>query len=157
MVAPFLLKKENGEQKFFWNISANVGVSSPNRTDDVHLIQFGYFIMSTSKFTAPNLKPIFADVKVGAPCTGREDDPLIKAIRAHQKDRGGPQDGHVSSLKTSEAGFAPGRSFMLVAIMNNIFDATANDFPRIDRHPQCPQSVKIAVQNGCRLANTSPT
>ena len=157
MVAPFLLKKENGEHKFFWNIDANVGVASPNRTDDVHLIQFGYFIMSTAEVTSADLKPIFAGVKVGVPCTGREDDPLVKAIRAHQRSRGGPQDGHVSKLSSDAAGFAPGRSFMLVAIMNNIFDATANDFPRIDRHPQCPPSVKIAVQNGCRLAATPPT
>src|SRR5262245_39631378 len=157
MVAPFLLKKENGEHKFFWNTDANVGVASPNRKDDVHLIQFGYFIMSTAQVTSPDLKPIFAAVKLGVPCTGREDDPLVKAIRAHQKIRRGPQDGHVSKLPSDAAGFGSGLTFMLVAIMNNIFDVTANDFPRIDRHPQCPASVKVAVQNGCRRAATPPT
>ena len=154
-MVPFIVKKETGD-KFFWNIDANVGVASPNRVDDVHLIQFGYLIMSTAQATDPGLKPIFAAVKVGVPCTGREDDPLVKAIRAHQKGRGGPQDGHVSKLKTSETGFAPGHAFMLVAILNNIFDATAADFPRIDRHPLCPESVRTAVRNACQLAIALP-
>src|SRR5262245_18452306 len=157
MVAPFLLKKETGEHKFFWNLDENVGVASPNRPDDVHLVQFGYFIMSTSEFTQPDLKPTSANVKLGVPCTGREDDPLVQAIRADQKSRRGPQDDHVSKLRSDAPGFAPGRSFMLVAIMNNIFDATANDYPRIDLHLQCPPIVKTAVQNGCRLSALSPS
>jgi hypothetical protein len=153
MVSPILLKRAAG-MRMYWNLDGNVGVNSPNRTDDVQLCQFGYSIMAKAAATPAKLKPIFAQVKVGAPCTGLEDDPLIKAIRAHQADRGGTQDGHVSVIKAVSGVYhdAGGQhSFMLTAIINNIFDAMPNDFPRIDKHPACPPALKASIVAGCTL------
>ena len=147
MVSPILLTSPKG-QKFFWNIDANVGAISPNRTEDVQLVQLGYSIMANSATLSADLKAIFAKVQVGVQCTGKDDDPLVKAIRAHQAGRGGTQDGHVSVIKTTNGTYfdsSGGHTFMLTAIINNIFDAMPADFPRIDKHPSCPPALKAAV------------
>src|SRR5262245_13266160 len=145
---PILLAKPQGGLRFFWNIDANVGAASPNIQDDVELIQFGYLLMSQAPAQPADLKAVLAQVKVGVPCTGSADDPLVKAIRAHQAAIGGTQDGHVSKIKTSSGVYldpAGEHVFMLIRIVNNIFDATPNDFPRIDKHPKCPPALKASV------------
>src|SRR5262249_22185753 len=67
---PILLAKPQGGLRFFWNIDANVGAASPNIQDDVELIQFGYLLMSQAPAQPADLKAVFAQVKVGVPCTG---------------------------------------------------------------------------------------
>jgi hypothetical protein len=153
MVSPILIKKPKG-MRFYWNVDANVGANSPNRDEDVHLIQFGYFLMSKAASQPPNLRAIFALVRPGTSCTGREDDPLVRAIRAHQANRGGTQDGHVSVVPTS-AGVYPdatgGHTYMLISIINNMFDAMPQDFPRIDKHASCPGALKGVIAEKCKL------
>jgi len=147
MVSPMLIQGTGGS-KFFWNVDANVGAASPNNTDDVQLVQFGYFFKANAAATPPEIRPILAQVKVGIPCTGLEDDPLVKAIRAHQRTRAGTQDGHVSVIKTSNGVYfdaTGGHAFMLISIVNNLFDAMPADFPRIDKHPQCPAALKATI------------
>jgi hypothetical protein len=151
MVSAVLVKKP-GVQKFFWNLDANVGLASPNKTDDVQLVQLAYSIRARRLDLHPASKAAFAAVKVGAPCTGREDDPLVRAIRAHQRDRGGTQDGRVSTIRTTNGVYHDSggeHSYMLTALINNIFDAMPDDFPRIDKHPSCPPALKASVLNVC--------
>jgi hypothetical protein len=151
MVSPVLLKTSRGS-KFFWNIDANVGAASPNKTEDVQLVQLGYSILSTAVNQSASLKAISAKVQVGATCTGRDDDPLVKAIRAHQAERGGTQDGHVSTIKTQNGVYfdsSGGHTFMLTALINIIFDAQPADFPRIDKLPACPPALKAVVVASC--------
>jgi len=151
MVSAILLKK-SGEQKFFWNIDANVGFRSANKTDDVQLVQLAYSVRATRSDIPAESKRAFAAVKIGAPCTGLGDDPLVVAIRVHQKDRGGTQDGHVSVIHTSNGVYHDSGGdhlFMLAALVNNIFDAMPADFPRIDKHPSCPPALKASVLNVC--------
>lgn len=84
---------------FFWNLSANVGRTSPNRPDDVQLVQLGYACAAKDPAVDAKMRPIFAAVVPGAPYTGLPNDPLTIAIIADQKDRrGNTQDGHISVL-----------------------------------------------------------
>jgi hypothetical protein len=147
MVSAILVKRPAGTL-FFWNIDANVGLRSPNNTDDVQLAQLGYSIMATSPKVPPELKSAAAAVKLGVPCTGLEDDPLVRAIRAHEKTHGGTQDGYVSVIRTNNGVYhdsGGAHAFLLTAIVNNIFDAMPGDFPRIDKHPSCPAALKASV------------
>lgn len=155
MVSPILITKPTGK-RFYWNVDANVGVGSPNNDEDVQLVQFGYFLMARS--SSPEIqatdKAVYILVRPGDKCTGREDDPLVRAIRHQQSRRGGIQDGHVSVITTSSGVYpygADSKSFMLISIVNNVFDATPNDFPRIDKHPRCPPLLKAAVAEKCKL------
>ena len=154
MVSAILVSRAAGRQTFFWNIDANVGLASPNKVDDVQLVQLGYFVWSKNDpGLTPDKKAAFAAVKVGVPCSGDEDDTLVQAIRAHQKDRGGTQDGHVSTIQASNGLYHDSggerHGFMLIAIVNRIFDALPKDFPRIDKHPSCPPALKDAVLKVC--------
>lgn len=94
--------KKQGLVRHAWNIDGKVGLSSPNKEDDVQFVQFGYFCM-LSKFpglSAPE-KTAFGAIVLGSRCTGVENDPLVLAIRAHQASRGGAQDGVVSPLSAT--------------------------------------------------------
>jgi hypothetical protein len=152
MVSPILIKKAVG-MRFYWNIDANVGLNSPNKPDDVQLVQFGYALMAKTE-TDPALKAALAAVKIGTPCTGREDDLLVRAIRAHEVVHGGAKDGRVSVIPSSAGVYSDAggkHSFLLISIVNNMFDAQPNDFPRIDKHPSCPAVLKGVVAEKCKL------
>lgn len=156
MVSPIIIKHSDGFGHFYWNVDANVGVGSPNRTEDVQLVQLGYAIMakSTNPLIPASDKAVFALVKVGAPCTGLESDPLVQAIRKHQASRGGAQDGHVSVLPPAGIDYphrGGTKGFMLASIMGNIRDAMPTDYPRIDKHASCPAALKASVIKGCTI------
>lgn len=134
---------------FIWNIDSNVGLRSPNKKVDVELVQFGYFCFSLNPTNTPELNRIYAAVTPGAVYSGAADDPLTLAIIAHEKERGGAQDNHVSPIHgTSDRyKFKDGpHSFMLAALVNNMRDVMKSDFPRIDKHPKCPAQLKNSVK-----------
>ncbi|WP_139221166.1 hypothetical protein [Bosea sp. OK403] len=145
-----MILKRNGISTLSWNISANVGLASPNRTDDVQLVQFGYYAMlinPNSKITDEQ-RDVFSKIVLGQACNGTANDPLVAAIRAHQKVRGGPQDGHVSP--TREGGSYDGQhTFIMMALNNNMSDVVPGAFPRIDKHPKCPPLVAALVKRAC--------
>src|SRR6201999_1667256 len=83
-------------KRFLWNIDARVGLNSPNRADDVQLIQFGYTFLAKNRNFPDEQRAVFAAVRVGIPCTGQDSDPLVRAITVHQHYRGGTIDGHIT-------------------------------------------------------------
>jgi len=146
MVSPVALREGNN-QRFSFNLEGNVGPNSPNKIDDVQLVQFGYFAKGKAPDTSPALKALCAKVVLGAPYTGAPNDPLTLAIKAHQAERGGTQDGHVSVMPPGTSLSYDGKhSYMILALVNNILDITKDDFPRIDKHPSCPQILKQRVR-----------
>ncbi len=133
--------------QFFWNLSCNVGLMSPNRIEDVQLVQLGYAVMADKPNEKPALRAMFKLVIPGAAYSANEADPLTKAILAHQADRGSTQDGHVSvisNLKTAHYGAE--KSFMLVGLVNSIMKSQPDQFPRIDLHPKCPSALRATVK-----------
>ena len=153
MVSPILIRKGDAS-RFYWNIDANVGAGSPNRNDDVQLVQLAYAIMAARPDTPASDRAVYALVKPGFPCTGLEADPLVRAIRAHQARRGGTQDGHVSVIPASSGLYPYGTGvvgFMLIALVNNIFDDMPTNFPRLDKHKACPAALRVSVVKACTL------
>ena len=136
--------------KFFWNLSGNVGTASPNRPDDVQLVQLGYVCAAGGPKFAAALRVVFGAVVPGAPYTGQEADPLTLAIRGHQTIRGGVQDGHVSVL-TNLAGltYDGEHTFMMIALNTQMRHRLVGYFPRLDGHPRCPPLVRAAVNAAC--------
>ncbi|MDR6873384.1 hypothetical protein J2Y55_004408 [Bosea sp. BE125] len=148
-----IVMKKNGFGTPIWNISANVGLASPNQADDVQLVQFGYYatlINPNTKLTAEQ-QDLYSKIVLGQPCNGTASDPLVAAIRAHQKVRGGPQDGHVSPIKGGTSYDGGKHTFMMLALNNNMSDVAPDVFPRIDKHPKCPPLVAAFVKRACKL------
>jgi hypothetical protein len=152
MVCPILVKSPT-RTRFYWNIDSDVGLKSPNKNEDVLLVQFGYSLMAKTE-KDPAFKAALAAVKVGAPCTGKEDDPLVKAIRAHELVHGGAKDGRVSVIPANTGVYTDSTGkhvYLLIPIVNNMYDAQPNDFPRIDKHPTCPAQLKVVIAERCKL------
>ena len=142
MVAPVI----SASNTFFWNLSANVGVGSSNNPDDVELVQLGYLCMSSETRFDAALRAVYARVVPGAPYSGAESDPLTIAIRAHEKDRGGTQDGHVSVVRNlSSLRYDDRHSWMLIPLNNQIRRVLVGQFPRLDKHPRCPARLRGIV------------
>jgi hypothetical protein len=148
MTKPYVV--QSGTPRIFWNIEANVGVASPNRPDDVQLIQLAYRCKSLDMDLAVTDLNVYARVVPGAPYSGREDDPLTLAIRHHQKTRGGVQDGHVSVIPPGTGMYDGKHTFMLIPLNNNMIDALPGDvFPRVDKHPRCQSLLRARITLIC--------
>jgi hypothetical protein len=139
--------------KFFWNIDAKVGVNAPNRSVDVQLVQLGYRAVFKSPFNAGRLTPAEVDayinIQPGAICSGREDDPLVQAIRAHEQSRGGTQDGVVSPLGQGHIVYtdaAGPHALILVALNNSLKDMLGDAYPHIEKHPECPGELRSLAE-----------
>ena len=64
MVSPILIRKGDAT-RFYWNIDANVGAGSPNRNDDVQLVQLAYAVMATKPDTPAGDKAICDGERIG--------------------------------------------------------------------------------------------
>src|SRR5262245_47603110 len=116
--------------RFYWNVDANVGIGSPNKTEDVHLVQLAFVCKGSNPNapTPPEDKAVYLAVVPGAPYSGNPNDPLSVAIKHLQKKRGGPQDGHVSKI-TPAGTYAAEIAFMLVLLNNNVSDVLGGGWP----------------------------
>jgi hypothetical protein len=148
MVSGLIATSDKGS-KFFWNIDAKVGVKAPNKSIDVQLVQLGYRAILKSPVNAGKLTAAEVDayskIKPGALCTGREDDPLVQAIRAHESSRGGTQDGVVTPLSQGHVVYTDAgvtRGLILVALNNSLKDVLGDTYPHIEKHAECPNDLK---------------
>lgn len=154
MVSPTMISMSDGP-KFWWNVDAKVGFGSPNRQEDVELVQFGYTFLAKSPLATPELKAAIAAVRLGSACTGRDDDPLVRAIRLHEKVRGTSTDGYVSVMPGSTFNYTyqgHAKSYLIATLVINIAQATPMVYPRIDLAPGCPSTLKTAVAKKCAVA-----
>ncbi len=144
MVAP--------NQNLFWNLTTDVGPGQPNKADDVEFVRFAYFLMKdnpkamTGAFVT--LKPILEKVTP----TGAFDDALAEAIRAHQRLRGGTQDGRVSVAKSNNFNrglYDNQHSWMVFPLNNSMIDMAPEIYPRIDLHPRSGPAVTQTVRRLC--------
>jgi hypothetical protein len=148
MTFAFVNRTGKGD-KFFWNIDAKVGANAANKLLDVQLIQLGYVAMLASPANKGKLSQAevdaFSKIKPGANCTGREDDLLVRAIRAHEASRGGAQDGVVSPLGQGHISYTDAsgpHTLILLALNNSLRDVLGDSYPRIDLHADCPTDLK---------------
>lgn len=132
------------EKIFVWNIDAHVGPGCPNRPEDVQLVQLGYYWMARNpkKAMTPQRKAAYSAVVPGSKYTGLPGDPLSVAIKVHQQERGGTQDGKVSPVQPS--GAYGEHIYMLVSLSNNIKYTNFNVWPLLHKVPNCPAALAAA-------------
>lgn len=124
--------------RFFFTVESHVGPGCPNKAEDVLLVQLGYasIVANNPAVFTPQEKAVFAKVVVGAPYTGMANDPLTLAIKTHQKNRGGTQDGKVSPMPNGAEGYDANHSWMIVPLNNNMKDVMGTNWPRLEKHPK---------------------
>ena len=140
-----------GQFQIFFNISAAVGVNSPNDPIDVQLVQLGYACAAINGLNPapPDVKAAFAKVIPGSPYSGSPSDPLSLAIAAHERIRKIAADGRVSRMRGG-ATFHPGPKgqevYLLAALDNNIAEVLKRIYPRIELDPKCPAQLGAHVK-----------
>jgi len=140
-----ILLNYRGKKRFFWNVDGHVGPGCANRDEDVQLVQFGFFCMAKNpkglvRFTAAE-QAIVKSVVVGAKYSGGPSDPLTLAIRAHQRMRGGTQDGRVSPIQNLSGTYEGHQTWMIVSLSNQILDANPGQWPMLHRMEKCPPAL----------------
>ena len=69
-----------------WSVESSVGKGGSNNSmADVCFIQWYYTMAALRPETPEDRKAVYRNVKVTGQCTGRDDDPLVKAITVHQR------------------------------------------------------------------------
>jgi hypothetical protein len=130
-------------ERFYLNVSADVGLNSRNDSDDVGLVQLAF----KSALLLPNagisveLQAQIRKLVVTQPCSGRKDDPLVSVIFTFQKEMEMPQvpDGKISTIKEGTYVDGGGRHISNLMMMGNFMRRAHQDvYPRIDLIPSCP-------------------
>ena len=134
--------------RFWWNVDAHVGPGCPNKLEDYQLVQLGYAskaVDTQDTNSTPALRAIYAQVVPGSVYTGGASDPLTVAIKAHQKHRGGTQDGKISPIQSASGTYDGQHLWLIMALNNCILDVIGTSWPRLDAHPKCPAGLRAAV------------
>jgi len=120
---------------FRWNLTTNVGRNQPNALDDVELVRFGYACAARNTLfpSRAEMANEFSKMRT----TGGYADDLQVVIDAHQKLRGGTQDGAVSVDRGGT--FNPKERYdnvhqwIIAVLNNNMLDIIGDIYPRIDK------------------------
>ena len=139
---------DTASQLFRWNLSANVGRGQPNLIADVELVRLGYVaVRDNTKFPAKaELREPLSKLQPFGPY----GPDLQAVIEAHQKVRGGTQDGYVSVAKISATStnrdfYDGSHAWIIIILDNNLRDLPGDQYPRIDKHPKCGPELKKKV------------
>jgi hypothetical protein len=148
MVSPLILTEPGKGPRFLFNIGGNVGPGCPNEQSDVQFVQLGYYAMvrdpkNSSLLTAEE-RTALGKIVPGAAYSGAPQDPLTLAIKAHERSRGGTQDGHVSVVRSG--GTYGKHTYIVVALNLSLVDTLKGDYPRLDKHPRCPVFLGSRIQ-----------
>ncbi len=135
---------------FVWVPDFSVGLGGMNsNAADVCYQQWYYTIAASNSEVPPDRKAIYTAVKITGQCTGKEDDPLCRAILAQQKAINHPiLDGKVSPPTGNSGDIRVGDSKALFAVRQAArFAYMFQDvWPRLDKIPGCPSSVMEVVK-----------
>ncbi len=134
---------------FFWNTSADVGLNCPNRPEDAQLVHFGLVCMAKlpAAMLSVELTKMISNLVIGAPCSGKPDDPLVMAIIAYQNEKPGLRDKKVSVLQTGVYTLKGVVINALLVRLNSAMIYRYRDiYPRIDKAPDCPPLVQAYVR-----------
>lgn len=149
MVNTHFFGDPGGGHIFFFNLQGNVGRSSPNRLDDVQLVQLGIRASAADDTTSldPDTRSLLRSLAWGPPCSGAESDPLVIAIRRFQDAVNAlTKDGHVSVVRTTTGNVAGSvRFFHLVNLQASIIRIHKGKWPLINTIEGCPSPLKEVV------------
>ncbi len=129
---------------FAWNIDTSVGKAGQNSSRaDILYVQWYYKLAVAQAETPPDRKLIYGAVELSGRCSGRDDDPLVRAIYAHQRAISHPQvDGRVSVATGS--GMVGASAFFILRLGARIARMYPELWPRLDKIPGCPPEVAEA-------------
>lgn len=140
------LHADGGHFDFQWNVDCSVGKGGQNNLRaDVLYIQWYYRLAAEQAETPPDRKALYREVKLTGTCTGRDDDPLVRAITTHQRSINHPQvDGRVSVATGS--GKVGATAFFVLRLGARIANMYPEQWPRLDKIPGCPPEVAEAAR-----------
>lgn len=131
---------------FMWNLDASVGKGGANsNTVDILYVQFYYYTAARHPLTTTR-KELYLEVELSGRCTGRDDDPLVAAILAHQKGINHPYvDGRVSVAKGN--GKLGDMAFFVYRLGARLADMYPKLWPRLDLYKECPAPLAEKVRS----------
>lgn len=140
------LHRAGSTAHFQWNLDCSVGMGGQNSlATDVMYIQWYYTLAAAHPMTPQNRKDVYSKVAVTGTCSGRGDDPLVKAILAHQQALTHPViDGRIS-VATGD-GKVGANAFFILRLGARLSDMFPQAWPRLDLIPRCPPAVAQAVR-----------
>lgn len=134
---------------FMWNLHNSVGRAAANNVQaDVCHLQWYYTLAAKFHLTADERRATYSAVTVSGVCTGRDDDPLVRAILEHQKAISHPYvDGRASPVPGSSGGLRlAGKAYFVLRLGARFSWMFPHVWPRVDLIPGCPGSVAAAVR-----------
>ena len=140
------LHRAGSTTHFQWNLDCSVGKGGQNSlASDVMYIQWYYTLAAAHPNTPQNRKDVYSKVVITGTCNGRGDDPLVKAILAHQQALTHPViDGKIS-VATGD-GKVGANAFFILRLGARLSDMFPQAWPRLDLIPRCPPAVAQAVR-----------
>lgn len=136
------------ELHFMWNLDCSVGKGGQNTLiPDVSFIQWYYTLSAIHPNVPQERKEVYGKVKVTGSCNGTSDDPLVKAILAHQAVLKHPSvDGKISVATGN--GKLGEKAFFILRLGARLSDMYPEAWPRLDLIPKCPPPV-VEVVRAC--------
>lgn len=133
-----------------WNLQGSVGKNGLNRVgSDVAYLQWYYRLAAAHPETPQERRAIYMRIEVNGVCSGRDDDPLVAAIVAHQQRLAHPVvDGRVDPVPGSSGALrvGGGKSYFIIRLGARFATLYPHTWPRIDLIPGCPPSVAVDVR-----------
>lgn len=131
---------------FFWNVHGAVGLNGENRWEDVLFVSWCIYKMRAWSHVPEATKAILRKAPLSEHCSGREDDPLVVAIKAIQRMNPTMKvDGRVSPVVNATGTYRhQGRNtlFLIFGLNNALKDLHPQQFPRIDLMPEFAWQLK---------------
>lgn len=132
---------------FHWNLDSSVGKGGANNSPcDISYVQWYYTLAAGHPETPPDRKAIYAQVRVTGGCAGTADDPLVRAIVAHQTRLNHPRiDGRINVARGSGM-VGDAAAFFIIRLGARFANMHPAAWPRLDLIPGCPPLVAQAVR-----------
>lgn len=136
---------------FFYNIDEHVGTGRANFPEDVEFVRFGYFALREAKSAkSAQARADLAAELAGLRPSGGFDTDLEAVIRAHERVRGGTQDGCVSPMRgylsANHGTYDHKHSWIMVILNNWMIDLLGDRYPRLDAHGSCGPLLRSRMQ-----------
>jgi hypothetical protein len=131
---------------FHWNLDQSVGRHAQNGSAvDVTYLQWYYSLAAAHPNTPPDRRAVYGKVKLTGACSGRDDDPLVQAIMAHQQALNHPVvDGRISVA--TGTGSIGASAFFILRLNARFAHMYPTLWPRVDQIRGCPPKVAEAVR-----------
>ena len=136
---PALMRDENGQLTFYWNVDSPVGLHGVNKFKDVLFVQWCFYKMT--KWNHPRLPIDFrsnlGNAGVNGRCTGREDDLLVGSIKAVQEKFDLVMDGRIDPPSSNYYIYhGEGKRYFILHLNAVLRALHPQQYPRIDLMPE---------------------